>query len=248
MQSTVVINEAWKMYHDFLCDIPRIFSQGKTIFHKRNEIKVFEGFGPTLVNVKKYRVPIFINRIAYTLFRKPKAVRAYHNALRLQQAGVGTASPIGYFLSRRMGLLAESYFVSEQLDMDDTYDRGRMPTEGQEDFYIALARYTAKIHTAGIYPKDYSPGNILYKVENGDFSFAMVDTNRMRFGTVTVEEGCANFARLWGRDSAFRLMAGEYAAARGADKETCIRWVMEQRARFWKKYARRHPINYQMSD
>ena len=63
--------------------------EGKTIYKARNEIKVFEVDGVEL-NVKRYRVPLLINRVIYRFFRQPKAVRAYEYALRLVAKGFET--------------------------------------------------------------------------------------------------------------------------------------------------------------
>ena len=89
-----VINPAYGRFEDFVRRVPRIFSEeGKTIYKARNEIKVFEVDGVEL-NVKRYRVPLLINRIIYRFFRRPKAVRAYEYALRLVAKGFETPAPI----------------------------------------------------------------------------------------------------------------------------------------------------------
>ena len=85
-----VINPAYGRFEDFVRRVPRIFSEeGKTIYKARNEIKVFEVDGVEL-NVKRYRVPLLINRVIYRFFRQPKAVRAYEYALRLVAKGFET--------------------------------------------------------------------------------------------------------------------------------------------------------------
>ena len=87
-----VINPAYGRFEDFVRRVPRIFSEeGKTIYKARNEIKVFEVDGVEL-NVKRYRVPLLINRIIYRFFRRPKAVRAYEYALRLVIYGTNTCT------------------------------------------------------------------------------------------------------------------------------------------------------------
>ena len=58
--------------------------------------------------------------------------------------------------------------------------------------------------------------------------------------------GCANFARLWGQQPFFRILATEYAAARHFDAEVCIKWVLHYRQKFWKAYSQRHPPEFQL--
>ena len=77
----IVLNPEYKFLQQFVQDLPtRFASEGKVIQDKRNTIKVFE-YKELEINVKRYRVPIFINRIAYRFFRKSKAVKAYFNSL-----------------------------------------------------------------------------------------------------------------------------------------------------------------------
>ena len=76
----IVLNPEYKFLQQFVQDLPtRFASEGKVIQDKRNTIKVFE-YKELEINVKRYRVPIFINRIAYRFFRKSKAVKAYFNS------------------------------------------------------------------------------------------------------------------------------------------------------------------------
>lgn len=98
-----IINPAYGRFEDFVRRVPRIFSEeGKTIYKARNEIKVFEVDGVEL-NVKRYRIPLLINRVIYRFFRQPKAVRAYEYALRLVAKGFETPAPIAYILFRKKG-------------------------------------------------------------------------------------------------------------------------------------------------
>ena len=43
--------------------------------------------------------------------------------------------------------------------------------------------------------RDYSPGNILFDKIDGEYHFMLVDINRMSFGKISIDMGCANFAR-----------------------------------------------------
>ncbi len=57
----------------------------------------------------------------------------------------------------------------------------------------------------------------------------LIDLNRMRLGTVTLERGCANFDRLEATERQQRIMAEAYAAARGFDIETVFRLIVKAR-------------------
>lgn len=242
----VIVNPLYSQYTDFANRIPEMFAkEGKTIYKARNEIKIFEVDGKIL-NVKQYKVPMCFNRITYSFFRQPKAVRAYEHALKLNAKDISTADPIAYILFRRKGLLHQSYFISLQSDYKTLYDIGREPVGDNEDLFTALGHYVAQLHEAEVYHEDFSPGNILYKRTDKGIKFCLIDINRMRFGPVSLKRGCENFARVWGKEAAFHLMAQSYAEGRRADADYCTDRILHYRNRFWKRYGRKHPIDFEL--
>lgn len=69
----IILNPQYKSLYTFIETLPQNFNAGGEIVQdRRNTIKKFKVNGLE-INVKRYRVPIFINRIAYTFFRKSKA-------------------------------------------------------------------------------------------------------------------------------------------------------------------------------
>ena len=66
----ILLNPAFESLRTFVESVPQIFGEeGKTIYKGRNEIKVFQVDG-IQVNVKRYRVPIFVNRIVFRKMKK----------------------------------------------------------------------------------------------------------------------------------------------------------------------------------
>ena len=66
----IILNPQYKSLYTFIETLPQNFNAGGEIVQdRRNTIKKFKVNGLE-INVKRYRVPIFINRIAYTFFRK----------------------------------------------------------------------------------------------------------------------------------------------------------------------------------
>lgn len=247
MKRKILINPKYEYLRSFITALPDTFSQnGKIIYQSRNELRVFEKEGLSL-NVKRFGIPLFFNRIIYNCFRLPKALRAYEYALKLQRLDISTPEAVGCICINHNGLLGSCYFISLQVPYTRRfYEFGISPIEGKEEIIRAFAQYTARMHEAGVYHKDYSPGNILFDINKGKPEFCVVDINRMKFGPVGIKEGCANFARLWGQQPFFRILATEYAEARHFDTAQCIQLVLHYRQKFWKHYSRRHPPEFQL--
>lgn len=243
----LILNPAFESLRAFVETIPLVFEkEGRTIYKDRNEIKVFNVGGIEL-NVKRYKIPMLLNRFIYTYIRKSKGIRAFKYPQQVLEKGFETPEPIAYIEIKQWGLIHYSFFVSVQSPYTHSfYEFGNAKAEQYEEVVKAFAHYTAKLHDAQIYHKDYSPGNILFDKVDGEYHFSLVDINRMSFGEVSKEKGCANFARLWGETAFFELLASEYAKARGFDREECICLVLEARRRFWMKYKRKHPVKFNL--
>ena len=241
----LVINFQYKYISDFIEKIPTIFPyEGESIHKLRNEIKIFKVENLT-INVKSYKKPIFLNRIAYTFFRESKARRAYNYALKLIDLGVNTAAPIAYVECKKGGLLSSSYFVSLQVDTQGNLKditNPQMSRQEKHNIAVALAKFTASIHKKGVLHIDYSPGNILYRKENEKYEFILIDINRMKFTDIDKDKGCNNFCRLWGDDDFFIVLAQTYAQEMGYSQEECINKVLEYRKIEWKKRNKKREI------
>lgn len=239
----IFINSQYKKLQSFIDQVPfRFHEDGKTIYKSRNEIKVVETEG-LLLNIKEYKAPHWINRIAYSSLRKPKCIRAYEYAIRLRNLGIETPEPVAYIILTVGGFISKSYFISIQSSYDRRfYEFGEGGIVGREHILIAFAKYTAHLHTLNIYHRDYSPGNILFAERGDEVCFSLVDINRMKFGPVSFEKGCRNFARLWGQEDFFILVATEYAKARNFDVDKTIDRVLHYRNAFWKSYKREIPF------
>lgn len=233
-----VIHPTYTHLKEWIEQLPKTFSQqGEVIYDARNQIRLIVAPDGTETCVKRFHAPRGLNSWIYMHWRTPKAVRAYENAVRLCEAGIDTPQPIAYILITEKGLLHESYLVSMRSPLSrNLYEFRHHPLEGHEHIVRAFARFTAHMHEEGILHRDYSPGNILFDVdEKGQVHFEIVDINRMVFDKpVGLETACRNFCRLWGKEDFFILLAKEYAKARGFDEEQCIRLTLKYWKRFWR--------------
>lgn len=248
MKRQYTINETYSRFESFVQTLPDTFErQGETIYKGRNEIKIMEYDGVRL-NVKRYGRPNLLNRYVYAFLRSPKAERAYTYASRLQALEIPTAEPVAYIIERSRGAIAYSYLITLQLPLRrNFYEFGSGGIQGREQILHDFARFTAMLHNKGVLHKDYSPGNILFDLfPDGHAVFSIVDINRMRFGHVSIEQGCKNFARLWGQQPMFNLIADTYADARKANATYCRKLISMERTRFWKKFTKKHTVKFDL--
>lgn len=245
MKTRLIINPAYQELEDFIRNLPETFDiDGDTIQNKRNIIKQIK-VGQHLLNVKRFRKPILINRIIYTYFRKSKSYRAYYNALKLIEKGIDTPYPIALIQQYTNSLLGLSFFVSNQLtDVKEVRIFHSATVKGNEEFFTSFAQYTAKLHEAGILHLDYSPGNILFSENEKKYHFSLVDINRMHFQKINIKTGCQNFSRLFGSDEIYIFLAKEYAKARNFDTNTCIKYFLMYKQKFEKKKIRKKKIKH----
>lgn len=170
----------------------------------------------TRLCVKHFRKAKFPNSYIYTTLRHSKARRSFDHAVRLLQAGFLTPRPIAWS-ERRSGLkLRDSYYICEYLDLPNIRDWGKMPDS--DALIDALGRYLVTLHRAGIFHRDFSPGNILVdRLDGGNYRFYLVDINRMNFGVTERRKLMSMFRSISLDPDDTRRLARAYARASGDD-------------------------------
>ncbi|MGB7843659.1 MAG: lipopolysaccharide kinase InaA family protein [Salinimicrobium sp.] len=177
---------------------------------KRNVLKAVSVGGKEL-NIKAFKVPNVVNKIAYRFFRKSKAERSFKYAKELLKRGINTPAPIAYAEEVTAVAFFKSFYVSEHLDYDLTFRDLDLKKEGHADILRAFTRFTFELHEKGVEFLDHSPGNTLIKIKNNGYDFYLVDLNRMNFKTLNLTERLRNFERLSREKAVYEIMAEEYA-------------------------------------
>ena len=192
---------------------------------ERNKIKLFELEGKT-INVKSFKIPHFINKIAYKYFRKSKARRSFEYATTLLEKGIGTPQPIAYFENYDFIGLKDSYYVSEQLNCDLTYrELVEIPDfQDHENILRQFTRFSFELHEKGIEFLDHSPGNTLIKKNTEwNYDFFLVDLNRMNFhDNLDFDSRMKNLSHLTPKKEMIELMSNEYSKLYTAQTEEDI--------------------------
>jgi hypothetical protein len=209
---------------------------------KRNIIKLFELEGKT-VNIKSFKIPNLINKIAYKYFRKSKARRSFEYATLLLEKGIGTPEPIAYLENYNWIGLKDSYYVSEHFQCDLTYrELVEIPDyPNHENILRKFTQFSYLLHQKGIEFKDHSPGNTLIKKRNQEqYDFFLVDLNRMEFHkSMSFELRMKNLCRLTPVKEMVAVMSNEYAKLSGESEklifETLWKYTSDFQEKYWRK-------------
>lgn len=192
---------------------------------QRNKIKLFELEEKT-INIKSFKIPHLINKIAYKYFRKSKARRSFEYATTLLEKGIGTPQPIAYFENQDFIGLKDSYYVSEHLQCDLTYrELVEIPDfPDHENILREFTQFSFDLHEKGIEFLDHSPGNTLIKKNaEGIYDFFLVDLNRMNFhDSMDFDSRMKNLSRLTPKKEMIALMSNEYSKLYPAQTEADI--------------------------
>jgi len=211
-------------------------------YGKRNKIKLFELEGKT-INIKSFKVPHFINKIAYKYFRKSKAKRSFEFATILLEKGIRTPQPIAYVENYNFIGLKDSYYLSEHLQCDLTFrELITIPDyPDHENILRQFTRFSFELHEKGVEFLDHSPGNTLIKKrEDGNYNFYLVDLNRMNFhNSMDFEIRMKNLSHLTPKKEMIAVMSNEYAKISGVSEaiifETLWKYTSEFQERFYRK-------------
>jgi hypothetical protein len=209
---------------------------------KRNKIKIFEIEGKT-INVKSFKIPHLINKIAYKYFRKSKARRSFEYGTILLEKGIGTPQPIAYFENHSIIGIKDSYYVSEHLKCDFTF-RELVEIPNYPDHSLILKQFmqfSYELHTKGIEFLDHSPGNtLIVKNSEGNYNFYLVDLNRMHFHkSMPFEMRMKNLCRLSSEKQMVQAMSHEYASISGESEQLVFKTLWKMTQEYQEKFYRK---------
>lgn len=213
---------------DFIQDIPNRFEkEGKVIYDERNTIRVFKINGFPLI-VKRFKQPLFVQRLVYSFFRPTKVIRAYKHAHELRKRGIETPQEIACIEVWKNGLFKDGYLVTEI-----TYDQpiANILTQKAQSFSKSFikqfASFLANLHKKGILHHDLNSTNVLYREEQENYFFSLIDINRMKIypnGTTPPKEYCLeNMTRFTKDYNVFKIVLQAYAEKRGWNIQETIK-------------------------
>ena len=183
MKYNIKISPEYERYREKIEDIviEGMPKGAEIIYHGRN-ILYRTMLGDEPVIVKQFRIPNIINAFAYTTVRTSKALRSYENSEKMRELGFSAPKPIAYGENISGIKLVESCYICEEIK-GATEMRNWEENPDCENLVRTLAREMVRLHEAGVWHKDFSPGNVLYTGNAREgYKFHYVDLNRMKFG------------------------------------------------------------------
>jgi hypothetical protein len=230
-----------------IADCIQNFKTTGTVFGdgQRNIIKLFTVDG-AVINIKSFKIPNLINKIAYKYFRKSKARRSFEYATNLLEKGIGTPQPIAFFENYSWLGLKESYYASEHLQTELTF-RELVEIPDYPDHATILRQFTRfsfNLHEKGIEFLDHSPGNTLIKkVSEKQYEFFLVDLNRMNFhAQMDVKMRMKNLSRLTPKKEMIEIMSDEYAKLYNKSFKEVFDTMWYYTCEFQEKYHRKRRL------
>lgn len=197
-------------------------AEATEVYRARNVIYSLGTIDGISLSIKAFHAPSLINSLVYTHLRRSKAQRSYENARRLISMGFDTPDPVAYIEIHCGVRLTRSYYICRQIDGAEDLRLWHLRNAATMTPVLdGLAQYMVRLHRAGVYHKDFSPGNILYRNENGAYRFYLIDINRMSFGVHSHKRLMDNFSRIDIESAeATADLARRYALAAGINTET----------------------------
>lgn len=224
----IALNPDYGHLKTWIEDLPCRFERGGEIVYRgRNVVKRFVVGGQTVI-VKKYKIPNIVQRIAYTFWRKSKAMRAYLYAGKL--IGMGIKTPVGIACLEQYsgGLFNTGFFVSEECTYDSV-SSVMADSRTEADMSVRLGRFIADMHRKGFLHGDLNLSNILYRrLPDGGVDFVVIDTNRSLFVDNPSRKQCLdNMKRVTHHRDLLEHIVRAYAAERKWDGQECVDEVMK---------------------
>jgi hypothetical protein len=238
------VNQIFTNETESILHIIKNFNNSGILFGngQRNIIKLFD-LGDKTINIKSFKIPNLINKVAYKYFRKSKAKRSFEYATILLERGIGTPQPVAFLENFNWFGLRDSYYVSEHLVTELTYrELVEIPDyPDNENILRQFTRFSFELHEKGIEFLDHSPGNTLIKKkENGNYEFFLVDLNRMEFHeSMTFEMRMKNLCRLTPLKEMVAVMSNEYAKLYGEPEQKIFDTLWKYTADFQEQFYRK---------
>jgi len=240
MPTTLVIAPRFEALRPFLKKLATdgVPADAVEIYRARNTVYSLSRHGLDLC-IKAFHCPSFPNNLIYTHLRQSKARRSYLFSQRLIAMGFDAPLPVAYIENTVDGRLRTSYYVNIMLR--DAHNVRHWEQRPDADSLVDdLAAYLARLHAAGVFHKDFTPGNILVtRDSDGRRHFNLIDVNRMQFGIHSHRKLMQNFRAINLDPAQTAALARAYAAHTARDSAQTVRHALRNLSGYNSSKARK---------
>lgn len=145
--------------------------------------------GKTVI-IKLFRPPALFRRV-FSRRKGDKALRSWNGANELLRRGIFTPLPVAFFHHAEKPMSSDGWYVCEDFKESfsvrsafNALSAGADKFEGisDQELYNQIALFIRKMHDRGVYFRDLSAGNLLFRIRGHKATeFALIDTARAKF-------------------------------------------------------------------
>ena len=242
----IFVTEPFMDYYDQIAEIPASYQLGRTLQSGRNLItkfKINQNSGKQLdIVVKAFAKPGKIKGFVNANIAQNKAKKSILNAEYLLKLGISTPEPIASIENFKFLCIRESFYVCRfwyhNYNLGDFLYRGVSSGVNTQFLLENLCQFTAEQHNKGILHLDYNPWNILVRVKEDSFNFALVDLNRVRITNLRMQDRIRGLIRLALIPETISIIGSIYAKQIGVDQNAFRLRLLAEHRKFWTKRIR----------
>jgi hypothetical protein len=237
------ISPKYSSLKEVILDINKNFSStGESIKSGRNHLKIIDLDNKKFV-VKSFKKPTAIKSYTYGNIYPSKAKRSFDYANILLSKGIHTPEPVAYIDYYKGLQFQESFYISEYYPYD--YDlsvlfteRGdnKTPFKDSEVLWTAFIKFTLELHRQGVNHLDYTRRNVLITQKGSEYSFSIVDLNRIDFKSLSLRDRMKSLSRITSDSDLVKMMAKHYSASSNYDYDKCLhllQYFVREHQKYW---------------
>ena len=226
-----------------ILDIKKNFSStGESIKSGRNHLKIIDLDNKKFV-VKSFKKPTAIKSYTYGNIFPSKAKRSFDYANILLSKGIHTPEPVAYIDYYKGLQFQESFYISEYYPYD--YDlsvlfteRGdkKTPFKDSEVLWTAFMKFTVELHRQGVNHLDYTRRNVLITQQGSEYSFSIVDLNRIDFKSLSLRDRMKSLSRITSDNDLVKMIATYYSTSSDYDYDKCLhllQYFVRENQKYW---------------
>ena len=237
------ISPKYSSLKEAILDIKKNFSStGESIKSGRNHLKIIDLDNKKFV-VKSFKKPTAIKSYTYGNIFPSKAKRSFDYANILLSKGIHTPEPVAYIDYYKGLQFKESFYISEYYLYD--YDlsvlfteRGdhKIPFNDSEVLWKAFMKFTIELHNLEINHLDYTRRNVLIKQQGSEYSFSLVDLNRIDFKSLSLRDRMKSLSRITSDSDLVKMIAKHYSSSSDYDYDKCLhllQYFVREHQKYW---------------